>query len=52
MTCLLYTYDQVLCGELEEDMRVMIGCFVEVCKRRDLKVNAEKEVLGGERTLL
>ena len=30
-----------LCGELEEDLRVMLGRFVEVC-RRGLKVNEGK----------
>ena len=43
----------VLCGESEEDLRAMLGCFVEVCKR-GLKVNAGKSkaiVLGGEELL-
>ena len=31
-----------LCGELEEYLRVMVGLFVEVCRRRGLKVNAGK----------
>ena len=35
MPCLLF----VLCGESEEDLRVMVGRFVEVCRRRGLKVN-------------
>ena len=30
---LLYADDLVLCGELEEDMRVMVGQFAEVCRR-------------------
>ena len=38
---LLYTDDWVLCGEPEEDLKVMVGHFVEVCRRRGLKVNAE-----------
>ena len=38
----LYADDWVLCGELEEDLRVMVGRFVEVCKRRGLKVNVGK----------
>ena len=29
-----------LCGELEEDLRAMVGRFFEMCRRRDLKVNA------------
>ena len=47
----LYADDLVLCGESEEDLKVMVGRFVEVYKRRALKVNAEKSkvmVLGGE----
>ena len=35
----MYAGDLVLCGELEEDLRVKVGWFVEVC-RRGLKVNA------------
>ena len=31
---LLYAYDLVWCGELEEDLRVMVGHFSEVCRRR------------------
>ena len=41
----------VLCGESEEELRAMVGCFVEVCRRRGLKVNAGKSrvmVLVGE----
>ena len=48
---LLYAGDLVLCGELEEDLRKMVGLFVEVCRRRSSKVNAGKSkvmVLGGE----
>ena len=44
----------VLCGELEEDLRVMGGWFVEVCKRRGMKVNAVKSkvmVMNGEEGL-
>ena len=29
---LLYIDDFVLCGELEEDLRSMVGCFVEMCR--------------------
>ena len=29
---LLYVDDLVLCGEMEEELRVMVGCFVEVCR--------------------
>ena len=51
---LLCADDLVLCGELEEDLRAMIGHFVEVCRRRGLKVDAGKSklmVLGGEERL-
>ena len=41
---LLYVDDLVLCGEWEEDLRAMMGRFVEVCRRRRLKVNAGKSV--------
>ena len=46
---LLYA-DLVLCGELEEDLRVMVGWIGEV-RRRGLKVNAGKSkmmVMNGE----
>ena len=49
----LYGDDLVLCGESEEDLRVMVEGFFEVC-RRGLKVNAHKNkvmVLGGEEEL-
>ena len=36
---LLYADDLVLCGELEEDLGMLVGRFVEVCRRRGLKVN-------------
>ena len=42
------------CGELEEDLRVMVGRFLEVCKRRDLKINASNSrvmLLNGEEGL-
>ena len=37
---LLYADDFVLCCESEEDLRSMVGRFVEMCRRRGLKVNA------------
>ena len=43
--------DMVLCGESEEDLRVMVGRFTEVCRRRGLKVSAGKSkvmVLNGD----
>ena len=51
---LLYAGDLVLCGELVEDLRAMVGRFVEVCRRRCLEVNTGKSkvmVLGGEEGL-
>ena len=51
---LLYAYDLVLCGGSEEDMRVMVRRFAQVCMRRGLKVNAgmrKAMVLNGEEGL-
>ena len=51
---LLHADDLVLCGESEEDLRAIMGRFIEVCKRRGLKVNADKSMvilLGGEEGL-
>ena len=51
---LLYTDDLVLCDESEEDLRAMVGWFVEVGRRRRLKVNEDKSnvrVLNGEKGL-
>ena len=51
---LLYADDLVLCGESEEDLRAIVGRFIEVCRRRGLKVNAGKskvKLLGGEEGL-
>ena len=51
---LLYEDDLVLIGESEEDLRAMVRWFVEVCRRRGLKVNAGKGkvmVLNGEEGL-
>ena len=33
LPALLYVDDFVLSSELEENVRVMVGCFAEVCKR-------------------
>ena len=30
---LLYVDDLVLCGESEEDLRAIVGRFIEVCRR-------------------
>ena len=46
----LYADDLVIWGESEEDLRAMVGRFVEVCRRRGLKINAGKSkvmVLNG-----
>ena len=46
--------DLVLGDDSEEDLKVMVGHFVEVFRRRDLKVNANKRkgmVIGGEERL-
>ena len=54
LTVLLYADDLVLCGELEEDLRVMVGWFVEVCIRRGLRVTAGKSkvmIMNGEEIL-
>ena len=42
MLGLLYVDDLVLYGESEEDLRVMVGRFAKMCRRRGLKVNAGK----------
>ena len=34
---LLYANDLVLCSESEEDLRVMVGQFAEVCRRIEPK---------------
>ena len=46
---LLYADGLVLCGESEEELRVMVGLFAEVYRRRGLKVNAGTEWRGGIR---
>ena len=53
MPSLLYVDDLVLYGESKEDLRMMVGCFVEMCRRRGLKVNAGKSkvMLSGEKGL-
>ena len=39
---LLYADDLALYGESEEDLMAMVGRFIEVCRRRGLKVNGGK----------
>ena len=51
----MYVDDIVLCRELEEDLKVMVGHSVQVCRRQGLKVNADKSkviALGGKEGLL
>ena len=38
----MYADDLALCGELEEDLRGMVGQFAEVYRRSGLKVNKGK----------
>ena len=44
--------DVALCCQPEGDLRAMMGCFVQVCKRRDMKINGCKSKVvvlnGGE----
>ena len=52
MSDLLYADDLVLRGESKEDLKVMVGSFVEVCGRKGLKVNTDKSRMtrvGGEK---
>ena len=54
MPGLLYADDLVLCSGSEEDLRVIVGWFAEVCRRRGLKVKTGKSkvmVLNGEEGL-
>ena len=50
----MHADDLVICGKSEEDLRLMVGRFAEVCRRRGLKVNGGKSkamVLNGEEEL-
>ena len=42
LTGLFYTNDLVLCGESEEDLKGMIGRFIEEYKTKGVKLNANK----------
>ena len=44
---LLSAENMVLCDESEEDLRVMVGQFAKVCRRRGLKVNTGKSKWDG-----
>ena len=51
---LLYSDDLVLCCEYEEYLRAMVGVFVEVCRKKGLKVHGGKSkvmALNGEEGL-
>ena len=51
---LLYADDLFLCGESEENLRVNVGRFAEVCRRRGLKFIAGKikvMIMNGEEGL-
>ena len=51
MLGILYANILVLCSEFEDYLKVIVGCFVEVCKRGYLKVSADDRkliMLGGE----
>ena len=51
----LYVDDLALCGKSEEDLKAMVGCFIEVGRRRGLKVYADNSkvvVLGEEEGLI
>ena len=50
----MYADDLALCGESEEELRAKVEWFIQVCRRRGLKINAGKSkviVLGGEKGL-
>ena len=47
----LYEDDLILCGESEEDLRTIVGRFIELCRRSGLIVNSGKSkvmLLVGE----
>ena len=51
---LLCPDELVLCDESEKDLKVVVRRFVKVCRKRGLKVNADKSkvmVLSGEEGL-
>ena len=39
---LLYADDFVFCADSEKDLGAIVGRFPEMCRRRELKVNAGK----------
>ena len=51
LAVILCADDMILCGELEGDLKTIVGHIVAVCRRSGLKVNEDKSkvvVLGGE----
>ena len=51
---LFYVDDLVFCDESKEELKVMVESFVEVFRRKDLKVYADKSrvmELGGKQGL-
>ena len=36
-----------MCGESEEELKMMVGRFIELCRRRGLNVNADKMKVMG-----
>ena len=50
IACPIYGDDLVFCGESEEDLKAMVGRFVEMCKKWVLKSTDKSKVmmLGGE----
>ena len=46
LSCLWYADNLVLCDASEEDLRAIVGRFIEVCRRRGLKANAGKSKMG------
>ena len=51
---LLDADDIILCGESEEDLKAILELFVEVCRKKGRKVNADEInviVLGVEKGL-
>ena len=54
LPCILYADDFALCSESKEDLKVMVGRFVEMCRERGFKIIVEKfkvMVLGGKEGL-
>ena len=43
----MYADDLVLYDKSEEDMRAMVEQFVEVCRRRGLKVNTGRSLVNA-----